>query len=324
MGLHVKFNQEMKSANIKVEGECKEEKTKAQEVAEKFYACFFSGDLPGAMDCLSDDLVWTHYGPIGFLPFYGVFYGKMGFQTWLMALLETTSLADFIFQLKYYTSEGDRVHTHCLEGSIAVKTGAKFALENFHAIEVKDDKIKSFTIISETSTVINAYLKGIPGETAYKLTDYKIDAVLDINKIKKISDDIFEIIKKGKKEEIINYISDDVEIAVTGIAGTVPYINKYVGKEQAKSFIEKIYPEILEIKKDYTIACHNNKADIFTFLKGKSSTLSKGFYVPFNISFQFNKDSKVSNIYIQNDNYVTSLAYKATSVFTPGSLLKMD
>ncbi|OHD11878.1 MAG: hypothetical protein A2086_15420 [Spirochaetes bacterium GWD1_27_9] len=279
------------------------------EIAKGFYYSFFHNPLEETIkEYVHENAIWTHYGPLGFLPFYGKFYGQKGFVTWVTAIAKTTSLTDFIFERPFYIVENNIVHTHVLEGSITLKTKAKYAIENFHSLVIEDEKIKSFTVISETSTVIDAYINGISCQTKYEHIDYKIEENLDINKTKEIAKEIYKIIQKGKGD-ITNYVSDDIEIAVTGIEGSVPYINKYVGKEQAKSFVEKITPEVINFEGENIIA-DTNKVDIFSFLNGKSSTLSKDFYVPFNICFQFNKDYKVANIYIYNDNYLTSIAYK--------------
>ena len=63
----------------------------------------------------------------------------------------------------------------------------------------------------------------------------------------------------------MRYISDDVDISVSGVEGIVPYVNKYVGKEQSKIFIEKIKPEIIFFEKEYIIA-DANKLTFFLFL----------------------------------------------------------
>ena len=175
------------------------------EVVEKFYNAFFCVSVEEALKYLHKDLIWAHYGPLGFLPFYGKFYGHSGFITWVTALANTTSLSDFT-KKEFYISEKNIVHTHVLEKSKTLKTGVNFEIENIHSIVVEDEKIKTFSIISETSSVIDAYINGNPSKTKYEHIDYKIEEILDINKTKGIAQEVYKIIKEGKPD-ITNYIA---------------------------------------------------------------------------------------------------------------------
>jgi ketosteroid isomerase-like protein len=277
-------------------------------VVQNAYGYLFSGNLQQFLDCLSDDVVWIHYGPHGTLPTFNTYYGKSGVTQWATNLM--TSFQMNYFNIHYFVAEGNKVQTQVMEGAYSYGAGTQMYIENSHLFEINSSgKISRALIISESYTAVSAFngVSGTTYTTKYANSDFQSDytaTLIDEIKAYKFMIDL----NHGIYSDIKNYFSSDAEIVLTGPEDLVPYMGKFTGFQDIQKFTNKISKEIYRFDIQYIIK-QNNKINVYFKLYGISRYYKKPYDSDALFSFQMNDKGKISKIYGYTNCYTISRAY---------------
>ncbi|HNE28621.1 MAG TPA: nuclear transport factor 2 family protein [Saprospiraceae bacterium] len=88
------------------------------------YAKFGAGDIPGILNLLSSDIVWTHAGDPAVVPFAGTFHGQS--EVGRFFELVAQSIQVDVFQPANYRESGNTVTNDCHIEGVARNTGKKY------------------------------------------------------------------------------------------------------------------------------------------------------------------------------------------------------
>jgi ketosteroid isomerase-like protein len=281
----------------------------ALSVIQTAYGYLLTGNAEGFAGQFSDDTIFIHYGPVGTFPAYNTYYGKAGIAQWLQNLADSVQMNGF--DVKYFVVEGNKVHTHVLEGCFSNTALNQMYIQNLHAFELdKNGKISKTIVVSESFTAVSAYqgISGLTYQTKYKNSNYMSDYIINKKDMKSIVEKVFGSLKDRNKNQFKNLISNDIEITITGDDQKVPFAGFFTGISGASDFINKFSKEVKSIHVKYYIT-QNNKLDVFFTEKIVSSKTGKSFTSLANFSFQLNNKGKIARIYGSNDGYSIANLY---------------
>jgi uncharacterized protein len=125
-------------------------------VVKRLYAAFDRGDLQAVTDSVSEDIVWTQYGPEYSLPFAGVFYGRAGVSRFFKLVDDT--LTDVHAGQREFLVLGNNVIVPGWEESTVRSTGGRYRVNNVHAFMVVNGKITQFEEYIDNADVLEAFM----------------------------------------------------------------------------------------------------------------------------------------------------------------------
>ncbi len=119
-------------------------------VVQDAYAAFGSGDMPGMLALLTEDVQWDHAGPSD-IPWAGSFRGHDGVGKFFTAIGEN---CDFLaFEPQTFLADQDRV---VVLGSERIKlkaNGREWETPWCHVFTVKDGKVTAFREYTDTAAI---------------------------------------------------------------------------------------------------------------------------------------------------------------------------
>src|SRR5579862_8209946 len=125
-------------------------------VVKQLYAAFDRGDLKAVTDSVSEDVVWTQYGPQYSLPFAGTFHGRAGVSQFFKLVDDT--LTDVHAGQREFLVSGNRVIVPGWEESTVRNTGGHYRVDNVHAFTVVNGKITQFEEYIDNAEVLEAFM----------------------------------------------------------------------------------------------------------------------------------------------------------------------
>lgn len=124
-------------------------------VVKALYAAFDRGDLKAVTSLVSQDVVWTQYGPSRLLPFAGVFHGPAGVAYFFELVDE--NLEDVHAGQREYIVSGNRVIVPGWEDSVVRSTGGHYRVNNVHIFTVVDGRITTFEEYIDNADIAEAF-----------------------------------------------------------------------------------------------------------------------------------------------------------------------
>src|SRR5579863_1520039 len=110
------------------------------QVVKDAYAAFFSGNIPGLLSLLAEDVVWDIPG--AGLPLAGTYRGRDGVANFFQKLVQEAEILDF--QPREFVAEGDRVLVVGWERMKDKTTGRGAESDWVMAFTIRDGKIANF------------------------------------------------------------------------------------------------------------------------------------------------------------------------------------
>jgi ketosteroid isomerase-like protein len=123
-------------------------------VVQQAYAAFGRGDIPGVLDLLTDDVVWTLQGP-STIPFAGTRRGREGVAEFFSLVGETLEFQQF--EPREFVGQGDTVVVLGYERSLVKATGRRFEQEWAHVYTLRDGKIATGRFFEDTAAEVVAF-----------------------------------------------------------------------------------------------------------------------------------------------------------------------
>lgn len=124
-------------------------------VVKGLYNAFDRGDLQTVIESLSEDVIWTQYGPGYALPFAGVFHGPPGVAEFFKIVDDT--LTDVHAGQREYLVSGDRVVVPGWEESTVRRTDGHYRVNNVHVFTVVNGKITQFEEYIDNAEILEAF-----------------------------------------------------------------------------------------------------------------------------------------------------------------------
>ncbi len=121
-------------------------------VIKSFYAALEGGDLPGALDLLAPDVVWTDMA--GF-PYGGTYRGPDAVRDGVFVPLGT-EWDGFAFALDEVLGAGDAVVGIGTYSGTCKATGKAMSARVAHVFRVRDGRIAGFEQFADTAKVVEA------------------------------------------------------------------------------------------------------------------------------------------------------------------------
>jgi len=109
------------------------------QIAQELYSCFATGNIPGVLDLLTNDIKWTCPGPKDILPYTGVFTGKKGVTEFFRLINENKDFPKF--EPREYIAEGDKVVALGYWDAKSRKTGKAYSGDWAMVFYFRDGKI---------------------------------------------------------------------------------------------------------------------------------------------------------------------------------------
>ena len=126
------------------------------EIVQKGYECFGTGDVPGLLDLLSDDIEWT-VPEIENAPFAGSRTGRDAVGQFFTQLAEAEDITRF--EPLEFVSEGDKVVVLGESEATVRSTGKTYQTEWVHVFHVHDGKIREFQEFFDNAAATRAFQK---------------------------------------------------------------------------------------------------------------------------------------------------------------------
>ena len=123
-------------------------------VVRQAYEAFGRGDIPGVLDLLTDDVVWTLQGP-STIPFAGVHRGRQGIAQFFALVGEALEFEQF--EPREFVAQGDTVVVLGYERSIAKATGRPLEQEWAHVYTLRGGKIATGLLFEDTAAEVAAF-----------------------------------------------------------------------------------------------------------------------------------------------------------------------
>ena len=129
---------------------------KTIELSKKVYSCFSSGDLPGLIACLAEDVQFDLFGPNA-IPYFGTYGGRAGVEEFFRRLLEHEEV--LAFTPEEFIDGGDTVAVLGREHCRARATGRDFTVRWVHVFQGRGGRLVRFREYIDTAPMIEAYQK---------------------------------------------------------------------------------------------------------------------------------------------------------------------
>ena len=123
-------------------------------VVQQAYEAFGRGDIPGVLDLLTDDVVWTLQGP-SVIPFAGTFHGREGIVEFFSLVGEALEFEQF--EPREFVAQGDTVVVLGYERSLAKATGRWLEQEWAHVYTLRNGKITTGRFFEDTAAEVVAF-----------------------------------------------------------------------------------------------------------------------------------------------------------------------
>ena len=127
------------------------------DVVQQGYEAFGRGDIPGVLELLTEDVVWTMQGP-SVIPFAGTFRGREGIAEFFTLLDETLEFEQF--EPRKFVGQGDTVVVVGYERGLVKPTGRTFEHEWAHVYTLRDGKIATGLFVEDTAALVDALSAG--------------------------------------------------------------------------------------------------------------------------------------------------------------------
>ena len=122
---------------------------------QKLFEAFGTGNIPGIVAFLNDDVVINFYGPEDIIPYAGTYNGKQEAQRFFETVLSSVDI--HVFEPEEFIAERDKVivtgHLHLT----AKSTGASIKSDFVHVITMKNGKWSRFRDFMDTVQAANAF-----------------------------------------------------------------------------------------------------------------------------------------------------------------------
>lgn len=124
------------------------------ELSKKVYGYFSSGDLPGLLGCLADDVQFELIGP-NIVPYFGTYAGREGVEEFFRRLLEHEEVLEFTPE--EFIDGGDTVAVLGREHGRAKATGRDFTVRWVHVFQGRNGRLVRFREYIDTAPMVAAY-----------------------------------------------------------------------------------------------------------------------------------------------------------------------
>lgn len=133
------------------------------DVAREWFAKLTSGDGPGALALLADDVEFINYTPVpGYntdMPWIGTYRGREAAAASLAVFLEAVEVQKE--ELVGLAVDGDSAAGVVHEVSVVRATGLRFEIEFVQWLTIRDGRIVRWKSYTDPSPIIRAYREGV-------------------------------------------------------------------------------------------------------------------------------------------------------------------
>ena len=126
------------------------------EIVQKGYECFGSGDVPGLLELLADDVRWS-VPEIENAPFAGSRSGRNAVGEFFTQLVEAEDMTRF--EPLEFIAEGDKVVVLGESEATVRSTGKSYQTDWVHVFHVHDGKITEFQEFFDNAAATRAFQK---------------------------------------------------------------------------------------------------------------------------------------------------------------------
>jgi ketosteroid isomerase-like protein len=123
-------------------------------VVQQAYEAFGRGDVPGVLDLLTEDVVWTLQSP-STIPFAGTHRGREGIAEFFSLVGEALEFE--LFEPREFVAQGDTVVVLGYERSLAKATGRPLEQEWAHVYTLSDSRIATGRLFEDTAAEVAAF-----------------------------------------------------------------------------------------------------------------------------------------------------------------------
>lgn len=124
------------------------------DVIRSAYIAFRSGDIPGVLNTLTDDVEWFTPGPSQ-IPYAGTFRGKGGVTEFFRILSQNEDVQ--IFEPEHFFADGDTVIALGRYAARVKDTGRTAQADWVHQFTFRDGKIAKYREYFDTAKFAQAY-----------------------------------------------------------------------------------------------------------------------------------------------------------------------
>ena len=123
-------------------------------VQERIYGAFGSGDIPGLLSALAEDVDWRFYGP-PVIPFAGHYQGREAMMGFFGKVAESAEIQTF--EPREFVAQGDKVVVLGYEKVTVKGNGRVFENNWTHVFTVRDGQIAEVREFYDTAAIADAF-----------------------------------------------------------------------------------------------------------------------------------------------------------------------
>ncbi|TFZ05445.1 hypothetical protein EZ313_01875 [Ramlibacter henchirensis] len=123
------------------------------EVVQAVYAAFGSGNIPGILDLLAEDVDWTFRGARG-LAYTGTFRGRSAVEKWFGSVVQADDIQ--AFEPREFLAGGEHVTVLGWERTRALPDGKVFETDWVHVFTVRGGRVARFWGMYDTQAAAAA------------------------------------------------------------------------------------------------------------------------------------------------------------------------
>jgi uncharacterized protein len=128
------------------------------QLVQAIYAAFGRGDIPAALDALTEDVEWREPGPSEVLPWAGLRRGRGQVGQFFRALDDAEEVQQF--EPQEFIAQGDRVVVLGHERCRIKSTGRSYDNHWAMVFTLRDGKVATFRAYHDTAAMIAAFRSG--------------------------------------------------------------------------------------------------------------------------------------------------------------------
>jgi ketosteroid isomerase-like protein len=132
------------------------------QLAQEFYAAFGRGDIAGALNTLTDDVVWYIPGPKDVISFVGQYQGREQVADFFTKLMERQEAEQF--EPGEFVAQGGKVVALGHYRWRIKSTGHSYASDWAHVFTIHNGKVSNFEEYLDTYAWAAAYCDAQPSE----------------------------------------------------------------------------------------------------------------------------------------------------------------
>lgn len=179
---------------------------------------------------LDNNVVWEYKGPLGAVPFAGIYQGREGVKSFWRTFF--SSVNNPRAELRYSLHDKNVVDLHWIEEGFAKSTGKRYLMETVQRWEFNDmGKLVKFKWYNDTFAMYHAFQPNTDPSLslAPHPADYHIIGANSINGKPMIEEMYNLYYLKGDLNTVFTYLDSNVIYTLAGPQSITPYAGTYIG-----------------------------------------------------------------------------------------------